>query len=156
MASQSPVALAEQLLELVKTLYHDPASHDHSTDARDAYNHKNRISNICDELKRGVLGPSEYTVLLAGEFYSVLQCVILAWADRQVVMRAFEYILDGDTVIWVDVRIESCQESSALRFVSELGVPDIIADETLSLQEISKKAGVDERYLSKCHELLES
>lgn len=70
----SPIALAEQLLELVKSI--------HSTDnaAKSAvsgggapsstqavYDAKHRVAETCDALMRSVLGPLEYTVLLAGE-----------------------------------------------------------------------------------------
>ncbi|KAG6907938.1 hypothetical protein DXG01_006796 [Tephrocybe rancida] len=43
---------------------------------------------------------------------------------------------------------ESCQESSALGFVSRVGVADIISDKTVSLDELSKSTGSDPRFLS--------
>jgi hypothetical protein len=42
---------------------------------------------------------------------------------------------------------ESCQESSALGFVTRLGVPDIIGSETVSLAELSAKTAAEEQFL---------
>ncbi|KAF8079201.1 S-adenosyl-L-methionine-dependent methyltransferase [Lyophyllum atratum] len=43
---------------------------------------------------------------------------------------------------------ESCQESSALGFVTTLGVPDIIGDETMTVTQLSEASGADPRFLS--------
>ncbi|KAG6811266.1 hypothetical protein H0H92_008259 [Tricholoma furcatifolium] len=43
---------------------------------------------------------------------------------------------------------ESCQESSALGFISRLGVADVIGDKDVTLDEISKSTGSDPRFLS--------
>ncbi|GLB43619.1 putative O-methyltransferase [Lyophyllum shimeji] len=43
---------------------------------------------------------------------------------------------------------ESCQESSALGFISSLGVADIIGDETKTVAELSEASGADSRFLS--------
>ncbi|XP_006459128.1 hypothetical protein AGABI2DRAFT_116080 [Agaricus bisporus var. bisporus H97] len=42
---------------------------------------------------------------------------------------------------------ESCQESSALGFITTLGVPDLLGDTTMSLSEISDALGVNAKYL---------
>ena len=44
---------------------------------------------------------------------------------------------------------ESCHESSALRFVTELGVADVIGGDKKSLSEICEQIGVDSMYLGK-------
>ena len=67
----TPIILAEQLLELVKSVYTaDNTRHDGVPSAdipsQAAHNAKYRIAETCDELMRSVLGPLEYTVLLAG------------------------------------------------------------------------------------------
>lgn len=69
----APIILAEQLLELVKSVYTaDNTRHDGvpfaDTTSQAVHNAKYRIAETCDELMRSVLGPLEYTVLLAGEF----------------------------------------------------------------------------------------
>ncbi|RDB19401.1 O-methyltransferase SfmM3 [Hypsizygus marmoreus] len=43
---------------------------------------------------------------------------------------------------------ESCQESSALGFVTTLGIADIIGDGTASVDELSDKSGADAQFLS--------
>lgn len=87
----SPVALAEALLRLTRSVYGDsvkaldvdvaehhgetqkPDSNSESgqksgqgSDSQTKYNTKIQIQNICDKLIRTILGPQEYTVLLAG------------------------------------------------------------------------------------------
>jgi len=42
---------------------------------------------------------------------------------------------------------ESCQESSALGFVTSLGVPDIIGNDTVSLVDLSEKTAADKQFL---------
>ena len=65
MSSKSCFKLAEELLELAKSteLVQEPPS-------SSKYYEKHRIAEVCDELKRKALGPSEYIASLAGE-----QCV---------------------------------------------------------------------------------
>lgn len=42
---------------------------------------------------------------------------------------------------------ESAQESSALRFVAELGVADAIGDDTKTLSDLAAQVGVGPRFL---------
>jgi hypothetical protein len=60
MPAQDPVAIAEQLLQLVKTISESPA------DSLKVWNTKIEIQNACDSLLAKVLGPLEHTVLVAG------------------------------------------------------------------------------------------
>ncbi|KZW02262.1 S-adenosyl-L-methionine-dependent methyltransferase [Exidia glandulosa HHB12029] len=99
--AQDAVAVAERLLALVKTFAAAP------TDSKDAYTGALDVQRTCDELLRTVVGPLEYTVLIA----------------------------------------ESCQESSALHFVTQLGVADIIGEGSASLTELSERTGADARFL---------
>lgn len=63
-----PIILAEQLAQLVRTVYqHD--SGEQALSPKDAYDKRNHIIAFCDELKRTVMGPLEYTVTLAGELF---------------------------------------------------------------------------------------
>lgn len=43
--------------------------------------------------------------------------------------------------------LESCQESSALHFVTSLGIADLIGSGECSLAELSAKAQVEARFL---------
>lgn len=45
-------------------------------------------------------------------------------------------------------REESCQESSALGFISELDVPDALGDASMSIEELSEALAVKSKYLS--------
>jgi hypothetical protein len=60
MSAGNPVAIAEQLLELVKSIS-EP-----QVDPLKVYNTKIEIQNACDSLLIKLLGPLEYTVLVAG------------------------------------------------------------------------------------------
>ena len=42
---------------------------------------------------------------------------------------------------------ESCHESSALGLITRLGVPDVIGDATVSVEELSEKTGADKQSL---------
>ncbi|KAJ3569699.1 hypothetical protein NP233_g4876 [Leucocoprinus birnbaumii] len=106
--AQTPVLIAEHLLELVKKAY--PAEGvDSGTQLSpsEAHQSKYQIEDLCGQLLRSVLGPLGYTVLLA----------------------------------------ESCQESSALGFISQLGVPDVLEDKTMSVQELSEALDVKPKYI---------
>ncbi|THH29959.1 hypothetical protein EUX98_g4226 [Antrodiella citrinella] len=111
-SGSSSVALAEELLRLVRSTHLDDAAASavsgspSSTQA--AHDAKNLIAETCDALMRSVLGPSEYTVLLA----------------------------------------ESCQESSALYFITSLGVADVIGEASVGLAELSTQLNVEPRFLS--------
>ncbi|TCD62094.1 hypothetical protein EIP91_007494 [Steccherinum ochraceum] len=117
MASDS-VALAERLLELAKSLQVSAAAaitaesvnggSGAPSSAQAAHDAKHLIAETCDALMRSVLGPLEYTVLLA----------------------------------------ESCQESSALYFITSLGVADVIGEDTVSIADLSSKLNVQPRFLS--------
>ncbi|KAG5636306.1 hypothetical protein H0H81_008477 [Sphagnurus paluster] len=101
----TPVALAEQILDLTKAHFDTSAL---QNDPIALYNAKIRVQELCNNLLQNVLGRLEYTVLLA----------------------------------------ESCQESSALGFVSMLGVPDVIGEDTKTVTEIGEAVGADPRFLS--------
>ena len=64
MTMQSPIDLAEELLQVVKNMY----SHSGSVvdTAKDMYESKLRVQQLSDKIMRHILGPQEYTVLLAG------------------------------------------------------------------------------------------
>ncbi|KZT20604.1 S-adenosyl-L-methionine-dependent methyltransferase [Neolentinus lepideus HHB14362 ss-1] len=100
-----PVVLAQELVQQVLSLGN--ARIDRSADEPNDHAVRNRIQNICDDLLRNVLGPMEYTALLA----------------------------------------TSCHESQALYFVTVIGIPDFIGDETATLDELGRKAGVSTRSL---------
>lgn len=127
----SPVALAEQLLALVKSI-HDADSTTASAipgaSSQAVHDAKNQVADTCDALMRSVLGPLEYTILLAG-----------AWS---ITYKNF-HARHSHTCT------ESCQESSALHFITSLGVADVIGDESVSLAELSKKLKVQARFLGK-------
>lgn len=44
--------------------------------------------------------------------------------------------------------LESCQESSALHFITSLGVPDVIGENSVTLAELSTKLNVQPRFIS--------
>jgi hypothetical protein len=60
MSAQDPVAIAEQLLKLVKSIS-EP-----NVDSLKVWNTKVEIQDVCDKLLAKTLGPLEHTVLLAG------------------------------------------------------------------------------------------
>lgn len=65
MADQHPIASAEELLHLVKFLY--PVVKSTSTgDAQEVFVARKRVQRLSAIITLGVLGPLEYTVLLAG------------------------------------------------------------------------------------------
>lgn len=66
MTQQSPVAVAEELLQLVKLLHPVAASAD-ARDAQKMYDARKRVQQLSNSITRSVCGPLEYTVLLAGE-----------------------------------------------------------------------------------------
>jgi hypothetical protein len=49
--------------------------------------------------------------------------------------------------IYILLLSESCQESSALHFVTSLGIADLIGDGEATLAELSKKADVEPQFL---------
>ncbi len=62
-----PVALAEDLLQLVKSLY--PSSETSIVDdSKESYKAKGHLQSLTGQLLRSVLGPADYTVALAGEY----------------------------------------------------------------------------------------
>ena len=65
--SPSPIALAEHLLELVKRVHSTDDGSDVAQFIQTTHDTKHLIAEACDALMRSVLGPLEYTVLLAGE-----------------------------------------------------------------------------------------
>lgn len=122
--SITPVEIAEQILWLTRTNFD---SSNPQSDPLALYNAKIRMQDLCNGLLQTALGGLEYTVLLAGAYYSTGSH---GWHSEL-------------------LSTESCQESSALGFITGLGVPDIIADETATVADISKASGVDARFLSK-------
>lgn len=59
------VAVAEKLLELVKSICNP------NVDPRTIWSTKTKIQNTCDVLLANVLGPLEYTTLVAGMFIQI-------------------------------------------------------------------------------------
>lgn len=59
------VAVAEKLLELVKSICNP------NVDPRTIWSTKTKIQNACDVLLANVLGPLEYTTLVAGMFIQI-------------------------------------------------------------------------------------
>lgn len=119
---QTPVLIAEKLLELVKRTY---TPNDPQPSSFEAYEAKYQIEDLCGQLLRSSLGPLGYTALLAGEFSSPP--------------------LPGFRLTAMQ---ESCQESSALGFVAQLGVADLLGNETMTVPEMSEALGVKTKYLS--------
>lgn len=67
----TPIVIASQLLDLVKGVYGDSdASPNPQLSPFEVYDSKYRIEDLCGQLLRSVLGPLEYTALLAGECIS--------------------------------------------------------------------------------------
>lgn len=69
-ANFAPVAIAQQLLELVTSAFPTSPTGSNPETALDPlalYNAKIGIQDLCDKLMQNVLGRLEYTVLLAGE-----------------------------------------------------------------------------------------
>lgn len=66
MTQQSPVAVAEELLQVIKLLHPAVASAD-GRDAQEMYDARKRVQQLSNSITRSVCGPLEYTVLLAGE-----------------------------------------------------------------------------------------
>lgn len=65
--AQSPVRIAESLLDLVKKTYpNESAEPDAQLSPSEAHESKYQIEDLCGQLLRSVLGPLGYTVLLAG------------------------------------------------------------------------------------------
>lgn len=127
----SPIATVEELLKEVKAIYGDGGI----AASQDTYEAKKRVQLLADKVKREVLGPLEYTILIGGALCRFFVFLSLPFARR--VQKAYE----GPGTL------ESCQESSALRFITELGVADAIGDDTKTLLAISEHVGVPSRYL---------
>lgn len=123
MSAGNPVAIAEQLLELVKSIS-EP-----QVDPLKVYNTKIDIQNACDSLLIKLLGPLEYTVLVAG----TSTCNLLPFFISPIITCLFP--------------IESCHESASLHFVTSLDIADLIGDGQSTLLELSKKADVDPQFL---------
>jgi len=121
MPAQDPVAIAEQLLQLVKSISESQA------DSLKVWNTKIEIQNACDSLLAKVLGPLEHTVLVAGTSTAIYSLFL--------------------PVITCLFPTESCHESSALYFVTSLGIADFIGEGQGTLLELSKKADVDPQFL---------
>lgn len=65
----SPISIAEQLLELVRRVYVPVAvGPNPRLSASEIYETKYLIEDLCGKLLRSVLGPLEYTTLLAGQY----------------------------------------------------------------------------------------
>lgn len=64
MASQSPIDLAEELVQVVKNIYGCNGSG--ASQKKNIYEAKLRVQQLSYKIMRDVLGPHEYTVLLAG------------------------------------------------------------------------------------------
>ncbi|KAL7284225.1 hypothetical protein ACG7TL_001507 [Trametes sanguinea] len=62
MADRTPVELAEELLQLVKSLYNTA---DSTIGDQEAYDAKKRVQHLSDLITRRVTGPLDYTILLA-------------------------------------------------------------------------------------------
>ena len=63
-----PVTLAQQLLDLVKSIY-EPAPGGPKVErdgSFDEWNARIKIQTVCDQLLAQVMGPSEYAILVAG------------------------------------------------------------------------------------------
>lgn len=129
----SPIATVEALLKEVKAIYGDGGI----AASQDTYEAKKRVQLLADKVKREVLGPLEYTILIGGALsrFSVFLFLVSFIVRR--VQKADER----------PGTLESCQESSALRFITELGVADAIGDDTKTLLAISEHVGVPSRYL---------
>ncbi|KAF9445422.1 S-adenosyl-L-methionine-dependent methyltransferase [Macrolepiota fuliginosa MF-IS2] len=104
---QTPVPIAEQLLELIRQTYTTDDTTANPLSPLEAHEPRHQIEDLCGQLLRTVLGPLGYTTLLA----------------------------------------ESCQESSALGFVTQLGIADLLGNQTMTVQEISDIVGVKAKYL---------
>jgi hypothetical protein len=126
-ANTDVTRLTEELLTLVKSIS-SPSSTAANVDAhaRAVYDAKLKAQHVCNHILRELMGPLEYTAVIAGPFSS----------------------LPLHSVVMLNVRAESCQESSALQFVAALGVADLLGDETKSLTDLSTAAGVDPVFLS--------
>ena len=124
---KAPVLIAEQLLEVVKRAFSTDTPSTPQLTPLEAHESKHEIEDLCGRLLRSVLGPLEYTTLLAGMFLPNLPA-------------------RGSLLL-----VESCQESSALGFVTQLGVADLLGDKEMSIQQMSETLGVKIKYLSECH-----
>ncbi|KAJ2974320.1 hypothetical protein NUW54_g11911 [Trametes sanguinea] len=123
MADRTPVEMAEELLQLVKSLDDTTGS---TIGDQEAYDAKKRVQYLSNLITRRVAGPLEYTVLLAG----------------------MGHLIPWHSPVLTDLHPESCHESAALRFVTEYGVADCIGDGIKALPDISKELKVNARYLS--------
>jgi hypothetical protein len=75
LASPTPVSIAEEILQLAKSAFsenHSTTSTGPGTDGLLHYNAKIQMQDLCTSLLQKVLGRQEYTVLLAGEYRSVI------------------------------------------------------------------------------------
>lgn len=124
----NPVLVAERLLELVKRIYAPTDSDTPQLSPFEAHETKYEVEDLCGQLLRSVLGPLAYTALLAGK-PSKLGAANCCSKDTK----------------------ESCQESSALGFVTELGVADLLGERSMTVQDISQALGVRPKYLSECY-----
>jgi hypothetical protein len=120
MSAQDPVAIAEQLLKLVKSIS-EP-----QVDSLKVWNTKIEIQNACDSLVAKVLGPLEHTILVAG----TSTVIYLLFTNNN-----------------VPISTESCHESAALHFVTSLDIAELIGEGQGTLLELSKKADVDPQFL---------
>jgi len=120
MPAPDPVAIAEELVKLVKSIS-EP-----QVDLLKIWNTKIEIQNTCDSLLAEVLGPLELTVLVAGMSNAI-----------------YSLFTNND----LPMSTESCHESSALNFVTSLGIADFIGEGEGTLLELSKKADVDPQFL---------
>lgn len=73
------VALAEHLLELVKSVAQAPGTTSNGTDEQNltTWNTKIQIQNVCDQLLLKTMGPAECTVLLAGQYFNTISRISL-------------------------------------------------------------------------------
>jgi hypothetical protein len=82
MPAQDPVAVAEKLVKLVKSIS------EAQVDSLKIWNTKVEIQNACDSLLAKVLGPLEHTVLIAGTSTAIylLSPIIISLCQQSLAM----------------------------------------------------------------------
>lgn len=87
----SPIATVEELLKEVKAIYGDGGI----AASQDTYEAKKRVQLLADKVKREVLGPLEYTILIGGMFSFVVHPpVSRAW--KLTTSSGYARILPGE------------------------------------------------------------
>ena len=120
--TKDPVTIAEHLLGLVQSIAKP------TVDPLVVWNTKIEIQKVCDTLLARILGPLEQTILMAGT------------------PTTYVHLSSQNDVSNLS---ESCHESSALHFVTSLGIADMIGDGEATLADLSKGSDVDPRFLGK-------